>query len=339
MGRKKKKKNAVIFCYYCDKHFDNEKVLIEHQRGKHFKCPICRRRLSSARGVMIHVFQVHKQSMDAVPHSKENRDGFDLEIFGMVNVPQELIQEKMIKIYGEPEAKKQKIQHAQQPIIQIPGISRQIPFPGLTRMNVLGSNLMLNQQRFTPVLGGMHMLNPQMKITTGMPPTGVRLQPLGGLQPQPPNPLNQSHNIVTQSHPPIQQVPPQNVQIQPQGSIPSGMQPQIPSQPQPGQPPNQQQHNNNQHGFPQNFQQRGFQPVHGGWNPMIQPNQQIQNPNQPMPSPNQNQPVQPIARHPEQVHEVRKENKKKIVRIFDTAGYCMEEMRAANPKYSGVQAR
>eukprot|EP00494_Astrolonche_serrata_P023434 UN23692 len=57
---------------------------------------------------MIHVFQVHKQSMDSVPHSKEGRDGFDLEIFGMVNVPLDLIQEKMIKIHGEPAAKNKK---------------------------------------------------------------------------------------------------------------------------------------------------------------------------------------------------------------------------------------
>jgi len=55
MGRKKKRQKAVIFCYYCDRVFDSEKVLIQHQRAKHFKCPQCHKRMSSAHGMMVHV--------------------------------------------------------------------------------------------------------------------------------------------------------------------------------------------------------------------------------------------------------------------------------------------
>ena len=46
MGRKAKRKEAdtadelkdEVYCYYCDREFDDEKVLILHQTAKHFKC-------------------------------------------------------------------------------------------------------------------------------------------------------------------------------------------------------------------------------------------------------------------------------------------------------------
>lgn len=39
MGRKKRGTiKKVVFCYYCDREFDDEKVLIQHQKAKHFKC-------------------------------------------------------------------------------------------------------------------------------------------------------------------------------------------------------------------------------------------------------------------------------------------------------------
>jgi len=168
-GRKKKKKRYVVFCYYCDRHFDNEKVLIEHQRGKHFKCPICHRRLSSARGMMIHVFQVHKESIDAVPHAKKGRDSFELEIFGMVGVPQELVQERLIKIYGEPAAKKQKIEHApHQSSVMMPG--------GPPRPNVYNPQ----QNQPPPQMMGRGMPPPHPQF--GMPPHGF-MPPNRGMPP------------------------------------------------------------------------------------------------------------------------------------------------------------
>ena len=84
----------IIFCYYCDRTFENEKVLIQHQRAKHFKCIVCHKRLGSAHGMMVHVFQVHKQQIDKVPHAKEGRDSFHIDIFGMSNIPKEVIDEK-----------------------------------------------------------------------------------------------------------------------------------------------------------------------------------------------------------------------------------------------------
>ena len=55
---------------------------------------VCHKRLGSAHGMMVHVFQVHKQQIDKVPHAKEGRDSFSIDIFGMSNIPKEVIDEK-----------------------------------------------------------------------------------------------------------------------------------------------------------------------------------------------------------------------------------------------------
>jgi hypothetical protein len=62
MGKKKKRAEKV-FCYYCDREFDDEKILVQHQKAKHFKCHVCHKKLSTAGGMAIHVLQVHKESV------------------------------------------------------------------------------------------------------------------------------------------------------------------------------------------------------------------------------------------------------------------------------------
>jgi len=109
MGRKKKRNKPLLFCYYCERIFDNERVLIQHQRAKHFKCPQCRKTMSTAHGMMVHVFQVHKDTIDSVPGAKEGRSSFDMEIYGMDGVPADVIEQKRIKIYGEAASKKPRI--------------------------------------------------------------------------------------------------------------------------------------------------------------------------------------------------------------------------------------
>jgi len=101
MGRKRKRTRPVIFCYYCDRNFENERVLIQHQRAKHFKCPQCHKKISSAQGMMVHVFQVHKETIEKVPGAKPDRDSFDIAIFGMDGVPANILMEKRMKLYGE----------------------------------------------------------------------------------------------------------------------------------------------------------------------------------------------------------------------------------------------
>eukprot|EP01083_Nonionella_stella_P240465 840601_1 len=164
MGRKKKKFKPIIFCYYCDRTFENEKVLIQHQRAKHFKCIVCHKRLGSAHGMMVHVFQVHKQQIDKVPHAKEGRDSFHIDIFGMSNIPQQVIDEKHAE-RGEPPNKRQKINNQQKnPLIIDNNIHQQqtqqtITHPIFTNPII---SPMMNQMMINPM-----MINPMMKP---MPP-------------------------------------------------------------------------------------------------------------------------------------------------------------------------
>ena len=56
MGKKKRHHPDVEeiitrpWCYYCERDFDDLKILISHQKAKHFKCERCGRRLNTAGG-------------------------------------------------------------------------------------------------------------------------------------------------------------------------------------------------------------------------------------------------------------------------------------------------
>jgi len=93
MGRKKPQQWGSAkpafepFCYYCDREFEDEKVLMQHQRFKHFRCAICNRKPDTAPGVVVHMLQVHKESLDKVPNSLEDREKLNVKILGMYGVP------------------------------------------------------------------------------------------------------------------------------------------------------------------------------------------------------------------------------------------------------------
>lgn len=179
MGRKKKRIRPVIFCYYCDRLFENERVLIQHQRAKHFKCPKCSKRISSAHGMMVHMFQVHQATIESVPAAKEGRASFDIEIFGMDGVPAEFIEKKRIKIYGESAAKRQKVQIPQMSMaahsngIQIPGTRNifnqfgQIT-PGQVNQGVMSMGQVVGMPMYAQY-PGIPQVMPQ-PITLPMPP-------------------------------------------------------------------------------------------------------------------------------------------------------------------------
>ena len=40
------------WCYYCERDFEDLKLLISHQKAKHFKCERCGRRLNTAGGML-----------------------------------------------------------------------------------------------------------------------------------------------------------------------------------------------------------------------------------------------------------------------------------------------
>ncbi|RNA32300.1 BUB3-interacting and GLEBS motif-containing ZNF207-like protein [Brachionus plicatilis] len=88
MGRKKKK-TSKPWCWYCNREFEDEKILLQHQKAKHFKCHICHKKLYTGPGLQIHCMQVHKESIDRVPNAIKGRDDITLEICGMENIPEE----------------------------------------------------------------------------------------------------------------------------------------------------------------------------------------------------------------------------------------------------------
>eukprot|EP00923_Selenidium_pygospionis_P044894 GHVN01077511.1.p1 GENE.GHVN01077511.1~~GHVN01077511.1.p1 ORF type:complete len:254 (+),score=28.95 GHVN01077511.1:54-815(+) len=95
MGRKKRRiAEFKPFCFYCDRDFDDDKVLIQHQKAKHFKCSQCNRKLDTAHGLQIHMLHVHKETFSKVPGAMAGRDNPEFIIHGMEGVPQDVINEK-----------------------------------------------------------------------------------------------------------------------------------------------------------------------------------------------------------------------------------------------------
>ncbi|XP_016424887.1 BUB3-interacting and GLEBS motif-containing protein ZNF207-like [Sinocyclocheilus rhinocerous] len=93
MGRKKKKQMKP-WCWYCNRDFDDEKILIQHQKAKHFKCHICHKKLYTGPGLAIHCMQVHKETIDGVPNAIPGRTDIELEIYGMEGIPEKDVEER-----------------------------------------------------------------------------------------------------------------------------------------------------------------------------------------------------------------------------------------------------
>jgi len=68
---KKKKKAPKPYCWYCTREFEDEKVLINHQKAKHFRCDFCNKKMNNAKGLATHVTQVHKEKMDRYARTLE----------------------------------------------------------------------------------------------------------------------------------------------------------------------------------------------------------------------------------------------------------------------------
>ncbi|KDE04092.1 hypothetical protein MVLG_05462 [Microbotryum lychnidis-dioicae p1A1 Lamole] len=87
-SKKNKKSTAQSWCWYCDRTFEDDKVLLLHQKSKHFRCPHCPRRLNTAGGLTVHIDQVHKLGQpDKIENALPGRDTFEVEIYGMEGIP------------------------------------------------------------------------------------------------------------------------------------------------------------------------------------------------------------------------------------------------------------
>uniref|UniRef100_T1J5M8 C2H2-type domain-containing protein n=1 Tax=Strigamia maritima TaxID=126957 RepID=T1J5M8_STRMM len=94
--------SSTSYFRYCNREFDDEKILIQHQKAKHFKCHICHKKLYTGPGLAIHCMQVHKETIDKVPNALPNRNNIDIEIYGMEGIPDEDLKEhERLKQGGE----------------------------------------------------------------------------------------------------------------------------------------------------------------------------------------------------------------------------------------------
>ena len=75
MGRKKRVTNLLKpFCYYCDKEFESITILLLHQKNRHFACKQCKRKCSTAQGLVTHALQSHSRTVTKVNNAKKGRD-------------------------------------------------------------------------------------------------------------------------------------------------------------------------------------------------------------------------------------------------------------------------
>jgi Zinc-finger double-stranded RNA-binding len=99
MGRRKRHDHAAEaaknetqpFCYYCDREFDDEAVLIQHQKSKHFKCTSCGKKMTTIGSLITHHRHVHKETINKVPNAKSERDSLDVQVYGMEGMPAEVL--------------------------------------------------------------------------------------------------------------------------------------------------------------------------------------------------------------------------------------------------------
>ena len=70
MGRKSKggggkAEEEAPFCYYCDREFKDEAVLIDHQKAIHFKCKTCGKRMTTVEALRVHHANVRRPTRRA----------------------------------------------------------------------------------------------------------------------------------------------------------------------------------------------------------------------------------------------------------------------------------
>lgn len=103
MGRKKgntvAKEDTRPFCFFCERKFEDEQVLLQHQRAKHFRCPECddgaiRGKCESVQGLIVHTLKIHGKALDRVPNAMQGRDNPELNVYGMEGIPLEMLRAK-----------------------------------------------------------------------------------------------------------------------------------------------------------------------------------------------------------------------------------------------------
>uniref|UniRef100_A0A8C9R5F5 Zinc finger protein 207 n=1 Tax=Scleropages formosus TaxID=113540 RepID=A0A8C9R5F5_SCLFO len=196
MGRKKKKQMKP-WCWYCNRDFDDEKILIQHQKAKHFKCHICHKKLYTGPGLAIHCMQVHKETIDGVPNAIPGRTDIELEIYGMEGIPEKDMEERRRVLEQKTQAESQKKKQNNQddsdeyeedeeagPSFQQPAVQPQTSYitpmtqPGMPPVHGAPAVPPGNFAGMPPMMPGVpHMMPGMPPVMPGMPP-GWALTPL-----------------------------------------------------------------------------------------------------------------------------------------------------------------
>ncbi|KAH9900780.1 hypothetical protein C8Q73DRAFT_662336 [Cubamyces lactineus] len=114
MAKKKNKQILRPWCWYCEREFEDEKVLMQHQKAKHFKCNLCPRRLNTAGGLAVHIQQVHKlepENLPRIENALPGRDGYEVEIFGMEGIPAPDVADYKRRTITQPQSKRPKVEN------------------------------------------------------------------------------------------------------------------------------------------------------------------------------------------------------------------------------------
>ncbi|XP_035254821.1 BUB3-interacting and GLEBS motif-containing protein ZNF207-like isoform X2 [Anguilla anguilla] len=199
MGRKKKKQMKP-WCWYCNRDFDDEKILIQHQKAKHFKCHICHKKLYTGPGLAIHCMQVHKETIDGVPNAIPGRTDIELEIYGMEGIPEKDMEERRRVLEQKTQAESQKRKQnnqddsddyeedeepgpsSQQPVAQPQtGYMPPMTQPGMPPVHGAHGMPPATYAGMPPMMPGVPPMMPGVPpMMPGMPPG---MMPMGGMMP------------------------------------------------------------------------------------------------------------------------------------------------------------
>uniref|UniRef100_A0A2K6PWR8 C2H2-type domain-containing protein n=1 Tax=Rhinopithecus roxellana TaxID=61622 RepID=A0A2K6PWR8_RHIRO len=166
--------------WYCNRDFDDEKTLIQHQKAKHFKCHMCRKKLYPGPGLAINCMQVHKEMINAVPNAIPGITDIELEIYGMEGIPEKESQKKKEQDdsdeYDDDDSAASTSFQPQPVQLQQPGLSPVTGAPGMP-------------PGITPLMPGVPPLIPEMPpVMPGIPPLMPGMSP--GVPSIPPTPFH-----------------------------------------------------------------------------------------------------------------------------------------------------
>ncbi|KAK8729371.1 hypothetical protein OTU49_008793 [Cherax quadricarinatus] len=201
MGRKKKKQTKP-WCWYCNREFDDEKILIQHQKAKHFKCHICHKKLYTGPGLSIHCMQVHKETIDKVPNALPNRNNIEIEIYGMEGIPEEDLKEHERQRAGRmgPGGRRQDEEDDDDSQSSLPGQSNPPPPPVPSQGPPGPMGPMMGPNG--PMMPMMGHMGPMGHMPPYMGGPGMMAGPMGHLGPMPPPGGPPVNNPPSTSQPP-----------------------------------------------------------------------------------------------------------------------------------------